>query len=167
MSIDNTLRIVNKAQLATIFGKSLVTIDSWIRNGMPFVHKGDKSTEWKFDTSAVQKWREEQIYSSALGNVENAGIEELRKRKLVVEIGLLENELQKNRQEVVSIAEAEQALTHSYLTIKQRLRTIPERLASQLAAESDEQVCGELLLNEIDDILLELSQLDFDGTKPQ
>jgi len=167
MSIDNTLRIVNKAQLATIFGKSLVTIDSWIRNGMPFVHKGDKSTEWKFDTSAVQKWREEQIYSSALGNVENVGIEELRKRKLVVEIGLLENELQKNREEVISIAEAERALTHACITIKQRLRTIPERIQSQLAAENNEQTCGELVLNEIDDVLLELSQIDFDGNQPQ
>jgi len=37
MSIDNTLRIVNKAQLATIFGKSLVTIDSWTSPSTPTV----------------------------------------------------------------------------------------------------------------------------------
>jgi len=42
------------------------------------------------------------------------------------------------------------------------LRTIPERIVPQLMGESNEQYVREMLLDEIDDALLELSQADYD-----
>lgn len=164
MSSISTYKLVNKFQLAALFDKSIPTIDSWIRRGMPFVQKGDKSTEWQFDTSLVAKWREEQAVAAILGNTKDVEFEEARRRKIAAEAGILEIELQQKRREVIPTEEVAQGLSHAYLTLKQRLRTIPERVVPQLISEGDEQICRELLLNEIDDVLLELSQLNFDAS---
>lgn len=164
MSSISTYKLVNKFQLAALFDKSIPTIDSWIRRGMPFIQQGDKSTEWQFDTSLVAKWREEQAVAAILGNTKDVEFEEARRRKIAAEAGILEIELQQKRREVISTEEVAHGLSHAYLTLKQRLRTIPERVVPQLIAEDDEQICRELLLNEIDDALLELSQLNFDAS---
>ncbi len=167
MSSNDSIKLVNRAQLAAIFGKSLVTIDSWIRRGMPIVEKGNKTKEWKFDTAEVAQWREEQAVACALGNDENLGIEDLKKRKLVAEVNLLEVDLQERKKEVIPLKEVEQGLSHAYITIKQRLRTIPDRIVPELASQKDENICRELLINEIDDALLELSQMDFDASQTE
>lgn len=96
MSSISTYKLVNKFQLAAFFDKSIPTIDSWIRRGMPFVQKGDKSTEWQFDTSLVAKWREEQAVAAILGNTKDVEFEEARRRKIAAEAGILAIELQKN-----------------------------------------------------------------------
>lgn len=142
-------------------------MDAWIRKGMPFVEKGNQTKEWEFDTAAVAQWREEQAIANALGNVGDIEIEEARRRKLVAEATLLEIELEERRRQVIPYAEVEEGIVHAYLTIKQRLRTIPERIMPQLISETDEQLCRHLLLNEIDDALLELSQLNFDAAKAE
>lgn len=49
---------VNRSGLARHFGVSLVTIDSWVRNGAPFVQAGGRGAEWTFDTSEVEMWRD-------------------------------------------------------------------------------------------------------------
>ncbi len=167
MSLNNSIKLVNRAQLAAIFGKSLVTIDSWIRRGLPIIEKGNKTKEWKFDTAMVAQWREDQAIAGALGNVEDIGYEELKKRKLAAEVNLLEADLQERRNEVVSLKEVEHGLAHAFITIKQRLRTIPDRIGVDLASMNDEQVCRELLINELDDALLELSQMDFDAPQAE
>lgn len=159
--------LVNKAKLAIIFGKSITAVDGWIRRGMPHVKKGDKSSEWQFDTAAVADWREEQAVANALANSGDIEIEEARRRKLAAEAAILEIELEQKRRQVITYAEVEQGLVHAFLTIKQRLRTIPERIIAQIMGENDEQYARELLLNEIDDALLELSQLDFDAAKAE
>jgi terminase small subunit / prophage DNA-packing protein len=162
VSSDCTIRFVNKIQLETLFDKSLPTIEAWIRKGVPFVQKGDKAKEWQFDASAVAKWREEHVVAAILGNTKDVEFEAGRRRKIAAEAGILEIELQEKRREVIATNEVAQGLAHAYLTLKQRLRTIPERVVHQVIAEDDEQICRELLLHEIDDALLELSQLDFD-----
>lgn len=166
MQSKSDIKSVNRIELATLLKRSVVTIDSWVRKGMPYIQKNNQTNEWEFDVADVIQWREDQAVAKAGLKIEDTTVEELKKRKLIAEIEILEDDLQKRRQEVVKIAEAEQAVTHAFLTIKQRLRTIPERIRAQLASEGNEQACGEIVLNEIDDALLELSQLDFDGTKP-
>jgi phage terminase Nu1 subunit (DNA packaging protein) len=157
----NDLRLVNKPQLATIFNKSLYTIDAWLRRGMPFVERGDKTTEWKFDSGEVGNWREEQAIAVALGNMGDVEIEEARRRKIAAEAGILEITLKAKQGEFIDRDEVETGLMHAYTMIKQRLRTIPERIVPQLMGESNEQYVREMLLDEIDDALLELSQADY------
>ncbi len=134
---------------------------------MPYIQKNNQTNEWEFDVADVVQWREDQAVAKVGSQIEDTTFEELKKRKLIAEIEILEDDLQKRRREVVKIAEAEQAMTHVCITTKQRLRTIPDRIRTILASETNEIACGEIVLNEIDDALLELSQLDFDGTQSQ
>lgn len=153
---------LNRTELAGLMGKNVTTIDSWIRDGMPFLKKGSKGINWEFDLTEVIKWREQKIRSN-IPNSELIEYEEARRRKVAAEAGILEIELQRKRSEVISKDEVEQGLSKAFLTIKQRLRTIPERIISQLISETDERQASELMLNEIDDALLELSQQDYNA----
>ncbi|MBS0289285.1 MAG: terminase small subunit [Proteobacteria bacterium] len=157
--------LVNRTELSSIFGKNVSTIDNWIRQGMPYIEKGSKGIGWMFDTSKCIAWRETKLREDASSN-EKIDLDEAKRRKIAAEAKLLEIELQKKQEEVILRLDVEQGLTHAYLTIKQRLRTLPDRIVPQLA-QSDEQFARELLINEIDDILQELSQLDFDENYPQ
>ncbi len=155
------LNLVNRTTLSHILGKNVSTVDSWVRQGMPYVEKGSKGVNWIFDTTKVIKWRERQAIESIKGDTEDIDYEEGKRRKIAAEAGLLEIDLQKKRGEIIERGDVEQGLSLAYITIKQRLRTIPDRAISQIISETDERLCSELLLNEIDDALLELSQLDF------
>jgi terminase small subunit / prophage DNA-packing protein len=90
-----------------LLDRSLFTLDAWIRKGMPFTKKGNQTTEWEFDVSAVCKWREEHAIASVVGDVEDIGLEELKKRKLAAETALLEIELQQRKREVILLSEVE------------------------------------------------------------
>lgn len=155
--------IVNRTILSVIFGKNFSTIDAWVRQGMPYVKKGRKGNDWLFDTAKVIAWREAKL-KNEVATPERIELEEAKRRKLAAEAAILEIELQIKRREVLMRCDVLQSLTQAYLTIKQRLRTIPERVVPQLIAEKDEQVAHGVLIDEIDDALLELSQMDFDAS---
>lgn len=152
--------IVNRTTLSIILGKNFTTIDNWIRQGMPYIEKGSKGVDWLFDTTQVIAWRESKLREENT-SLERIEIDEAKRRKLVAEASLLELELKTKQRQVILLQEVEEGITHAYLTIKQRLRTIPERIISELINETDETAAREILLNEIDDALLELSQLDY------
>ena len=50
-------RIGNKADLANWFGVSLTTADQWLRRGCPYLQRGERGKEWRFDFLAVAKWK--------------------------------------------------------------------------------------------------------------
>lgn len=50
-------RLVNRADLAGIFGVSVNTVTSWIEKGCPYVERGSNGVEWQFDTAAVIDWK--------------------------------------------------------------------------------------------------------------
>lgn len=50
-------RLVNRADLAGIFGVSVNTVTNWIEKGCPYVERGSNGVEWQFDTAAVIDWR--------------------------------------------------------------------------------------------------------------
>lgn len=159
-------KLVNRTELSLIFGKSVTTIDQWIRQGMPYIEKGSKGVGWLFDTSKAITWRENKLREEA-SSPERIELDEAKRRKMAAEAAILEIELQSKRRAVLPREEVEQSLTHTFITLKQRLRTIPERVAPQIINEKDEQSVRELLLIEIDDALLELSQLDFNANSSQ
>jgi len=50
-------RTGNKADLANWFGVALTTVDQWLRRGCPYLQRGERGKQWKFDFLAVSKWR--------------------------------------------------------------------------------------------------------------
>jgi phage terminase Nu1 subunit (DNA packaging protein) len=155
--------LVNRAELSKILGKNVSTIDAWVAKHMPVVERGGSGKEWSFNTTDVIAWREDQLRDelSRFKPADNIELEEARRRKLVAEAGLLELELNERVKQLIPREEIEQGLNHAFITIRQRLRTIPERIAPRLLGEEDERVARDILIDEIDDALLELSELDY------
>lgn len=56
-SAEDVKTIVNRAELADLFGVSLPTIDSWVRKGCPVVERGGRGREWQFHVSEIFNWR--------------------------------------------------------------------------------------------------------------
>ena len=133
---------------------------------MPYEEKGKKGSQWLFDLTKVLAWRESKL-KDEVSSPERIELDEAKRRKIAAEAAILEIELQSKRRKVLPRDEVEQSLTHTFITLKQRLRTIPERVAPQIINRRLEQGVRELLLNEIDDALLELSQLDFNANTAQ
>ena len=48
--------IVKKSDIATIFGYSLPTVDSWVKEGCPVKSEGGKGKAYQFDTEEVFRW---------------------------------------------------------------------------------------------------------------
>ena len=71
-------RLINRGELASLCGVSLPTLDSWIEKGCPYVERGSKGVEWKFDSAAVIDWRIQRAVESA---VTDAGDESTKARR--------------------------------------------------------------------------------------
>lgn len=49
-------RLLNRAEVAEVFGYSLPTVDTWIKDGLPSRQQGRKGVEWQFDSAEVHSW---------------------------------------------------------------------------------------------------------------
>lgn len=90
-----------------------------------------------------------------------------KSRKMRAEADIAEAEAEKLKGNLVTAEEVSRAIQEDYLYIKQRLRTIPSRVAAILIAAKDITEIKEILITEIDDILNELSNefiLEKNGT---
>ncbi|MBP2494700.1 phage terminase Nu1 subunit (DNA packaging protein) [Methylobacterium sp. PvP062] len=66
-------RLVNRADLAGIFGVSVNTVTSWIEKGCPYVERGSNGVEWQFDTAAVINWRIQRAVENVAVNAGDDG----------------------------------------------------------------------------------------------
>ncbi len=154
---------VNRSELAGLYGVSLPTVDSWVRRGMPYVTKGARGKEWTFDTAAVAEWHAEQAVVNAIGDTAAVDENELKRRKLAAETTVVEIEAAKARGEVVAVEDVIQIIRDDYISLKQRMRTIPDRVTALIIGETDETRIKQELSSEIDDALTELSNRFYGG----
>lgn len=59
-------RPINRGELASLCGVSLPTVDGWVEKGCPFLERGSKGVEWRFDSAAVIDWRIQRAVESAV-----------------------------------------------------------------------------------------------------
>lgn len=151
--------IVNASELADLMGVHRNTVAKWARNGCPFIQKSDKKRglEWQFESSDVIRWTQDQAIKNAVGNVEDVQEDELRRRKLAAETAISEIEAAKAKGLVVLVEDVIRIISDDYVKIKQRLRTIPARVAPSIVGEPDETVIKSEIETEIDESLNELS----------
>lgn len=64
-------RLVNRADLASLCSVSLPTVDAWVEKGCPYVERGSKGREWKFDSAAVIDWRIQRAVENAVSGYED------------------------------------------------------------------------------------------------
>lgn len=141
-------RSVTRAGLSEVFGVALPTIDTWVRAGCPYLQKGSRGVEWRFDTAAVARWREQKAVADATGDapVEEA---ELKRRKLLADTLKSELELAKAKGEVAPVAEFERATSAMMANIRQNVMQVPGRAVLQLLGEQDETAFKEKLRKEL------------------
>lgn len=80
-------RPVNRAELASLCGVSLPTVDAWVEKGCPYLERGSKGREWQFDSAAVIDWRIQRAVENAVSGYEdtsgNVSREEADRRRAV------------------------------------------------------------------------------------
>ena len=148
---------LNRMELAEFFDLSLPSIDARVRKGMPFESKGGRGKEWVFESADVVAWEKQQAVNNAIGDTALVDSEELKQRKLAAETSIAEIEAAKARGEVLEIDAVVKVITNDYITLKQRLRQVAQRLAPLVVGETDELEVKQTISEEIDDALTELS----------
>ena len=59
-----SMRRVNRAGLAKVFGATLAEVDKWVVMGAPYIKRAaGKGDEWEFDTADVMNWKLDRIRS--------------------------------------------------------------------------------------------------------
>lgn len=146
-------QLVNRTGLSDVFGVALNTIDSWVRQGCPFVQRGaGRGQEWQFNTKDVSEWLQQKRVAEATGDVQ-ADEAELRRRRLAAETAKAELELAKARDMVAPLDQVERMVAKAFAQVRAGMRNLPGRTVTQLIGETDERRFKSVLLNEIDQVL--------------
>ena len=140
---------LNRAEVAEFFGKSLPTIDRWVKLGCPVVQRGGRGREWQFDSAAVHDWHVQWKLAQAQGSIDQSDLEELRRRKLLAETTLLEAELETNLRKLAPVAHMRRAMASMGALVQQKMLMLPFRLESQLVGETDSRRVRAVLEAEI------------------
>lgn len=151
---------VNRRDLASIFGVSLPTVDSWVAQGMPFDQEGGRGREWVFDTADVARWRMDRAADEAGGkdSVDDAA---LTRRRKMAEVKMAELELLKQMGQVAPLDQIERAWSRMFAEINCNLRgAFVARVVTQIVGETDEKRVKAVLLAEIDSTLESLADMD-------
>lgn len=129
--------VVTRSALSDAFGVALPTVDAWVRSGCPFIQRGGRGKEWKFNTADVAQWRCDVAREEALGKT-SASEEELKLRKLAAEAESAELKLAKEKGEVAPIREFELATAAVMVNIRTNVMQVPARAVLQLLGCTDE-----------------------------
>ena len=140
--------IVNRTQLADVFGVSMPTVDAWVRAGCPVVQRGTRGVEWKFDTADVAKWRQERAVNDATGDKQQDA-NEIERRTKLAKMRQAELEVAKAMGLVAEIADFERVQSARAAVIRQNLLNVPGRAVLQLLGETDEATFKQKLRAEI------------------
>lgn len=155
-------KVVNRSELAELFGVALTTIDDWLRQGCPWLHRparrGDGS--WEIDVAAVLNWHKERERENAVGEIAKIDENEARRRKLAAEAALSEHELALKQGAAVLIDDVSKIWAAQVSACRSRLLGIGHKLAPLVAVESDALECQSLIDSSIQESLAELTEID-------
>lgn len=170
MPVKGRGQIVTRQGLADVFGVSVVTVDTWRRNGMPVLSEGSKGKSFEFNTSDCIEWRVREKVAEARPDVDEDGArvsaEEAERRKKVADAGLAELRLAQFDGTLVEASEVESAWGDLMTLCKRRLLALPTKLAPILAIENDAAKIQRGLNDAITDALNELSRGQDAGGTP-
>jgi len=140
--------IVNRTQLADVFGCSMPTVDGWVRKGCPVVQRGTRGVEWQFDTAAVAKWRQQIALEDATGDTQQDA-DEIDRRTKRAKMRQAELEVAKEIGLVAPIREFERVQAARYAVVRQNILNVPARAVLQLLGCTDESTFKQVLRHEL------------------
>lgn len=149
-------QVVNRTNLAQIFGVSMPTVDRWVVNGMPVAKAGSRGVSAEFNTADCFEWLRNTAVDEATGKVlaDDATIERRTKTAKMIRMEL---DLEKEKGTLAPIKQVEAILAGAFAEMRAKMRIIPSRAYGALVGEDDESRFKEILLAEIDGALTDLS----------
>ncbi len=140
---------LNRSDLAEHMGVSPPTIDTWKREGMPFVSAGVRGKAWTYDLAEVIKWRLAKEAKSAAGDPDSLDLANIEKRTASAKMNMAELALAKERGDVAPVRQFERAQAAAFAQIRANVLNVPQRVVIQLLGESDERRFKEVLRAEL------------------
>ncbi|MEZ5490289.1 MAG: terminase small subunit [Gammaproteobacteria bacterium] len=159
----------NLQEAAVILGVSLTTMRKYVLDGMPYEQKGTQGKQWVLNIPDCVQWAKNQAVANAVGDVAQADMEELKKRKLAADTTVAEVEAAKKRGEVIYIEDAVKIRTAEVLAAKARLLSIPARIDHVVAGSTDRRFCRQVITDELYGALEELAtgSIDVEAVFPE
>lgn len=140
---------VNRSKLSDVFGVSLPTVDLWVRSGCPGVKTGfGNGAKWEFNTADVAKWLQSRAVEDATGD-DTADEAALKRRRLAVTLKADELDLSREMELVSTIEGFEKEWAKTFAMLRQRIMTVPARVALSLVGEKSEARIKEVLVDEL------------------
>ncbi len=131
---------LNRSDLAAHMGVSVVTIDTWRKEGMPYLEAGVRGKAWSFDLAEVIKWKIEKSIKAAVGTDETTDLAAIEKRTASAKMQMAELALAKERGDVAPVREFERAQAKAFAEVRANIMNVPQRVVIQLLGETDETV---------------------------
>lgn len=163
------MRIANRAELADLLSVSVVTVDNWTAAGCPFRRRPVRRGvgQWEFEVGSVVDWLRDRERTAALGDLANVTEIEARRRKLAADAAMAEHELAVAQGKATAISDVETLLCRHIWNARAKFLGIGATLAPQVARETDEQVCRDLIDSKIFEGLSELGGFDPGSVEPE
>jgi len=127
-------RALNRSELADFTGRSLPTIDAWIRAGCPFEKRGSKGKGWIFNSAAVLDWLESRAAERATegmpkGDFDPAQERARKDRALAVQTEMKNDE---TRGRLIEVDKVVSQVAREYGVIRQRFMGVRGKLSDIL-----------------------------------
>lgn len=146
-------RSVNRAELAELFGVSLPTVDSWLRDGCPFVQKGAKGREWVLESATVHRWLVERavgdVATACDGPADAMTADDAKRRKAVADAVVAEIAADEALDAVVDRQEAAADIAAFCVALRAALSNACAKLAGRAAVMTGAPEIQELAETEI------------------
>ena len=143
----------NRAELAALLGRSLPTVDSWVRQGCPVVERGGRGRQWRFNVSDVMQWRIKRAVADAVAKFDTPTgqitKDEADRRRAVAQAITAEVEADETLRSVVAVADAADQVAKEYAAVRAALLGLGARVSEAAAAATSAPAIQELVDAEI------------------
>lgn len=147
-------RKVNQTELAEIVGVSDVTLWQWQKEGMPIAVRNLRGLSNQYDTGEVIQWIADRATKKASGG------ESQEQRLKRVQADKIEMELGQMKRELLPASEVAPRWASIVLAARKKLISLPGQLAELLEMAEGPAAKRDLLTQELDKVLAELTDTD-------
>lgn len=146
--------LLNKQELLEILNISRSSLNNYIAEGLPVAIRGKQGRASQYKLEDVQAWLASKNKQSPEATEDMTAA---RLRKLQAEASLAELELQKERGELIEIAEVAKQLADAFARVRAKLLTIPTKTSGLVYASDSQREVQKLLDDAVREVLEELS----------
>jgi L-lysine 2,3-aminomutase len=144
--------MISLRSIAKQYGYDESTVRQWKAKGMP--QQEEEAREWIIE-HVLKPLRETDL---------NEQIQRERLRKLQAEADLSEAEVQKSIGNLLDAEQVEQELSKYFKTLRDYIRTLPNRVHHELHEQENALNVKRVLLQRIDEVLNEIGQMTLEGS---